>query len=231
MFVVRYDVEALYEAAYWLVDVFPSQLPESEPEKYLTIERELLSPAKLKALYGRFAEVFSDISRRFLSSQYIYPEDNWTNNPDDSQISREIQKHRRVGSVQLFLPTESTLLTLNAEDLYITVYQPSKTVLNLLNNAANKRGLFLRQPEQLRRIEENEKLFDEAKKMTKAGELTDSETERLNRTMKLLESYYESIEWKNDFSDDESGLLPKRMKRGVLSEDGIYNLIEKYNEK
>ena len=31
-------------------------------------------------------------------------------------------------------------------------------------------------------------------------------------------------EWKKDFEDDEKGLLPKELKRGVLSEDGIYNL-------
>ena len=48
--------------------------------------------------------------------------------------------------------------------------------------------------------------------------------------MKELESYYLSDEWKQDFSDDEAGLLPPDLKRGVLSEDGIYNLIETYRE-
>ncbi|MBK6087256.1 DUF4298 domain-containing protein, partial [Ruminococcus difficilis] len=33
-----------------------------------------------------------------------------------------------------------------------------------------------------------------------------------------------------DFAADEAGLLPKGLKRGVLSEDGIYNLLEEYKE-
>ena len=48
--------------------------------------------------------------------------------------------------------------------------------------------------------------------------------------MKDLEEYYLSYEWKKDFEADEEGLLPKDLKRGVLSEDGIYDLLEEYKE-
>lgn len=44
--------------------------------------------------------------------------------------------------------------------------------------------------------------------------------------IKELEVYYGSNEWKNDFADDEQGRLPQNLKRGVLSEDGIWNLLE-----
>ena len=40
-----------------------------------------------------------------------------------------------------------------------------------------------------------------------------------------LNDYYGSDEWKQDFADDEAGLLPVDLKRGVLSEDGIWNLL------
>ena len=43
--------------------------------------------------------------------------------------------------------------------------------------------------------------------------------------LKVLEKYYTSADWKKDFSLDEAGLLPAGLKRGVLSEDGIYNLL------
>jgi len=35
-----------------------------------------------------------------------------------------------------------------------------------------------------------------------------------------------SGQWKNDFEADEKGLLPQELKKGVLSEDGLYNLLE-----
>ncbi len=40
-----------------------------------------------------------------------------------------------------------------------------------------------------------------------------------------LNTYYGSDEWKQDFADDEAGLLPNDLKRGVLSEDGIWNVL------
>ena len=40
-----------------------------------------------------------------------------------------------------------------------------------------------------------------------------------------LEAYYGNGEWRKDFEDDEAGRLPEDLKRGVLSEDGIWNLL------
>ena len=46
------------------------------------------------------------------------------------------------------------------------------------------------------------------------------------KLLDVLSAYYSSDAWKRDFAADEAGLLPKDLKRGVLSEDGIYNLFE-----
>ncbi|MBQ1595458.1 MAG: DUF4298 domain-containing protein [Ruminococcus sp.] len=59
---------------------------------------------------------------------------------------------------------------------------------------------------------------------------TKENAERLQGLISELEAYYTSDEWKQDFAADEAGLLPKGLKRGVLSEDGIYNLLEEYKE-
>ena len=45
-----------------------------------------------------------------------------------------------------------------------------------------------------------------------------------------LEEYYASPQWKKDFAMDEAGLFPAELKRGVLSEDGIYNILERNKE-
>ena len=43
-----------------------------------------------------------------------------------------------------------------------------------------------------------------------------------------LEAYYTGPRWKEDFAAEEAGQLPADLKRGVLSEDGIWNLLERY---
>ena len=49
--------------------------------------------------------------------------------------------------------------------------------------------------------------------------------EAVQEDIATLESYYGSEAWKQDYTDDEAGLLPADLKRGVLSEDGIWNLL------
>ncbi len=40
--------------------------------------------------------------------------------------------------------------------------------------------------------------------------------------MANLIRYYEGGQWQEDYAMDEQGLLPANLKRGVLSEDGVY---------
>ena len=81
---------------------------------------------------------------------------------------------------------------------------------------------------QIKRITRYETLMTKAEQLIKMYSKDDSD--ELSEIMLALEGYYLSDDWKQDFSDDEAGLLPPDLKRGVLSEDGIYNLIETYRE-
>ena len=44
--------------------------------------------------------------------------------------------------------------------------------------------------------------------------------------IRVLENYLGSGQWMQDFECDERGELPVDLKRGVLSEDALYNLLE-----
>lgn len=46
--------------------------------------------------------------------------------------------------------------------------------------------------------------------------------------IKILDKYL-SDGFKGDFEADEKGMFPQELKRGVLSEDGLYNLLEDLN--
>ncbi|MBE6878449.1 MAG: DUF4298 domain-containing protein [Ruminococcaceae bacterium] len=43
--------------------------------------------------------------------------------------------------------------------------------------------------------------------------------------LKALVDYYSSPQWMEDYEADEKGLIPSDLKRGVLSEDAVYNLL------
>ena len=61
-------------------------------------------------------------------------------------------------------------------------------------------------------------------------ECPEARPDRLRVLLRELETYYTGEDWKQDFADDEAGLLPSDLKRGVLSEDGLYDLLEEYGQ-
>ena len=83
--------------------------------------------------------------------------------------------------------------------------------------------------EQIERIERMEHHLEHATQVAKRLAEALDEYEGVKEALLELESYYGSEDWKKDFADDEQGLLPKDLKRGVLSEDAIWNVLEDYH--
>ena len=86
------------------------------------------------------------------------------------------------------------------------------------------------QMEQVERIKEMELRMERAAKAVMELSAALENYEAVQEDIAALEQYYGSEEWKQDFADDEAGLLPKNLKRGVLSEDGIWNLLSDARE-
>ena len=77
--------------------------------------------------------------------------------------------------------------------------------------------------ERLQRIIKMERCFDtllEAK--VRNPELLRT-SERMRDQIELLREYYQSGAWLRDYESDERGELPRNVKRGVLSQDALYD--------
>ena len=46
-----------------------------------------------------------------------------------------------------------------------------------------------------------------------------------SKQLQRLVQYYEGGQWLRDYELDEKGFLPNDLKRGVLSEDAVYNFL------
>ncbi|MBO7364010.1 MAG: DUF4298 domain-containing protein [Lachnospiraceae bacterium] len=73
------------------------------------------------------------------------------------------------------------------------------------------------------RVAKMEKILDTAKKKLADLEKRIASYEAFQSRIRKLEAYYVGPEWKKDFALDEAGRLPADLKRGVLSEDGLYD--------
>lgn len=74
------------------------------------------------------------------------------------------------------------------------------------------------------RIARQEQAFDQAQDFFNRLESFLEEAQQIKPLLAGLEAYYET-DWRSDVEADEQGQLPADLKRGVLSEDGLYNLL------
>ena len=81
----------------------------------------------------------------------------------------------------------------------------------------------------VKRIKELESVFDEVSKTLKEEPIKLNDTEYQNK-IKILVDYLDSGMWLKDYELDEKGLIDQSVKRGILSEDGLYNLIFEIQE-
>ena len=83
---------------------------------------------------------------------------------------------------------------------------------------------------QEKRVTEYEHILDRAQQTAAQLESALRAYEEIQDEVKALETYYAGPEWKEDFAADEQGMFPDTLKRGVLSEDAVYNLLERFQE-
>lgn len=79
--------------------------------------------------------------------------------------------------------------------------------------------------QQIARIRTMEQRMNRAAAAVKRLSVALDKWESAQEDITALGEYYGSDLWRQDFADDEAGLLPANLKRGVLSEDGLWNLL------
>lgn len=84
--------------------------------------------------------------------------------------------------------------------------------------------------EQIKRIMYMEENLDEISMAVRGLTNALKNYEDIRARLQELSDYYESPLWRRDFEDDEAGKLPTDLKRGVLSEDSVYNLLDENRE-
>lgn len=81
------------------------------------------------------------------------------------------------------------------------------------------------------RIKEMEGRYDKVKATLAELEKAEEKLAELSDDIDILREYYESGKWQKDFEADGQGKIPKDLKRGVLSEDGLWNLLEDLDDR
>lgn len=82
--------------------------------------------------------------------------------------------------------------------------------------------------ERIRRMEE---IMDEVLQIVNENPEKIAGDIEIQKKIQILEDYLDSRQWMRDYACDERGELPAGLKRGILSEDTLYNLLSEIKWK
>ncbi len=88
-----------------------------------------------------------------------------------------------------------------------------------------KRDVSEKLQKRILRIQEMEQYYDEVLHAVNACPDAAIEDDVIRKKVQMLEEYCTGGQWLQDYACDERGELPAGLKRGVLSQDGLYNLL------
>jgi len=78
---------------------------------------------------------------------------------------------------------------------------------------------------QAERIRSMQDIFDQTEQAVASLFGALARFQELQPRLHQLEAYYTQGQWLQDYQDDENGRIAPDIPRGVLSQDGLYNLL------
>ena len=145
-----------------------------------------------------------------------------------SHLQRKLfEKDGQYHSLWIAMQNDSEL-TAVVRSRQLHIYRNGKKVLVLAGKSAPKiiREDSICELLQIERIKWMEQRFNNA--LAAIKDESAASLKAIKEDVAELSKYYGSKLWKQDFAADEAGILPPDLKRGVLSEDGIWNLLSDY---
>ena len=130
-------IDALLEKEYWVVDILPERVPEGAPGQVFAVEAYYLRPDRLAGLRRKFTDLLLKLN--CYDALRIVTEEG-----EETPAPEELDRRIAEGKEDLLILTGGdALVTLNRDDLYMTVYGADEALLARIGKLAGAEGLFL----------------------------------------------------------------------------------------
>lgn len=139
-------VERLLEKPYWVIDLLPIQVPQEGDGQFFAVEQYYLEEPQ----HGRMCRQFADVLLKLncYHGLYVNHDDEWIKNPEPTTLVAWLTDALQHGHLCALIDGEDALVTASSGDIYMTLYNPSPDLLELVGKLASASGLFLWQPKE-----------------------------------------------------------------------------------
>ena len=139
-------IEEYLERPYWVIDILPKRVPADGKGQYFEIEKYFREHTQIDIIYRKFTNILLKLNC-YEDIGVSYDGEDWITNPAPHELEAALLKC--MADKQLFyiiLKSADVLITVSGDDTYMTVYNPTEKVLELLGSLAGSEGLFMWKP-------------------------------------------------------------------------------------
>ena len=132
---MKKTIDELLQAPYWIIDIFPEQVPEDSGGQFFAVEklflREQLSEIKQKHI---------NLVLKLNCYKKISLDEETAVNPAPERIAEEMRKRF------LHILVDDSMILSEPDDTHMTVFNPDPEMLELIRAIADGEGLFVWRP-------------------------------------------------------------------------------------
>ena len=139
-------IEEFLDKPYWVIDILPKQVPADGKGQYFEIEKYFREHPQIEIIYKKFTNILLKLNC-YEDIDVSGDGDEWITNPAPHELEAALLKC--LADKQMFyiiLKSADVLITVNGDDTYMTVYDPTEEVLELIGFLAGSEGLFMWKP-------------------------------------------------------------------------------------
>ena len=136
-------IEEYLDKPYWVIDILPKQVPADSKGQYFEIEKYYREHPQIDNIYRKFTNILLKLNC-YEDIGVSYDGDEWITNPAPQELEAALLKC--MADKQMFyiiLKSADVLITVSGDDTYMTVYNPTEEVLELIGSLTGSEGLFL----------------------------------------------------------------------------------------
>ena len=129
-------IDELLQKPYWIIDIFPEQVPADSPGQFFAIEKYYLEKERIRAIKQKHINLILKLN----CYRSISIDEDSVIDSDPEYIDAEMRRR------YLYVFIDDAMILSEPEDTHMTVFNPDEKLLELIKAIAAGEGLFVWQP-------------------------------------------------------------------------------------
>ena len=136
-------IEEYLNKPYWVIDILSKQVPTDDKGQYFRIEKYFLEHPQIDNIYRKFTNILLKLNC-YEDIDVSHNGEDWMTNPAPQELEAALLKC--MADKQMFyiiLKSIDALITVSGDDTYMTVYNPTEEMTELIGSLAGSEGLVI----------------------------------------------------------------------------------------